>query len=148
MPSLLIAEDERRTSVFNGLRTQHTRGARQIARTMRLFALRPYHPPCPARLPAPYRSAKTDRLPAGWTRDAALLRVVNVGGLDEPMPAWNLALSIHDRGMRREALGTAFAAMVASDPAGGTLLHQARLPEAELRPPARMLAAGAGVSSR
>jgi hypothetical protein len=45
--------------------------------------------------------------------------VVNVGGLDEPMPAWNLALSIHDRGMRREALGTAFAAMVESDPAGG-----------------------------
>jgi hypothetical protein len=75
--------------------------------------------------------------------------VVNAGGLDEPMPAWNRALSIHDRGMRREALGSAFAAMVASDPAwAGTLLHQARLPEAELRPLARMLAAVEVASSR
>lgn len=86
--------------------------------------------------------AWVEQLPAGWTRDAALVRVVNAGGLEDPNVAWGLALAVEDPTMRREALGTAFAALVASDPAwAGTLLQHAALTPGEQRPLARMLAA-------
>jgi hypothetical protein len=87
-------------------------------------------------------AAWVDALPPGPDRDAAMVRVVNASGLDDPASAWGRALSIESAALRRDALGTVFAALVVSDPVhAGALLQTSGLTAAEQRPLARMLAA-------
>lgn len=133
-------------SVFAAWATSAPRDAAAAAARLEAAALRAHAVPSVvdrwlAQDPAG-AAAWVDALPPGAERDAALLRVIDASGLDDPTSAWGRALSIANAGLRRDALGTAFAAMIASDPAwAGTVLQQSGLTAAEQRPLARMLAA-------
>jgi hypothetical protein len=58
-----------------------------------------------------------DQLPTSRDRDVANSQIADSDSYDSPKTSWNRAMKIEDQLSRREALKSAFASMVESDPA-------------------------------
>ncbi len=73
-----------------------------------------------------------DALPPGRERDKASHVLVDTLSFDEPRPAWDRALAIHEPDIRGQAIQSAFAGLVDKDPsAARSALDQANLTPAE-----------------
>jgi len=61
-------------------------------------------------------NAWVDKLPNPWERDEANAQIAEAASYDEPTTAWQRATAIQSQSERREALKSAFASLVESDP--------------------------------